>query len=176
MTIRLEALLLGLALGGPAAAAELATVPEVDLARYMGTWHEQANFPMYFQRECARNTKAIYALRDDGRVSVRNECETRDGRMIGASGIARTVGPGGGKLEVRFAPAVLSFLPFVWGDYWIIALDTDYQWAMVATPDRRYLWILSRTKSPSPAIYGHLVDLAESNGFDTDRLIRTEQR
>ena len=49
------------------------------------------------------------------------------------------------KLKVRFAPASLSCLPFVWGDYWIIGLADDYSWAVVGSPDRDYLWILART-------------------------------
>ena len=176
MKLRIVALLSGLAIGGPAVPAELATVPDVDLPRYMGTWHEQANFPMYFQRKCARNTKAIYSLEEGGQVAVRNECETRDGRKIDASGVARRVGNSSSKLEVRFAPSVLSFLPLAWGDYWIIALDADYQWAIVGTPDRKYLWILTRGKNVPPETYQRLVGIAGSKGFDTGKLVRTEQR
>jgi apolipoprotein D and lipocalin family protein len=174
--IRNVALMFGLAISGSAVAAELATVPDVDLSRYMGTWHEQANFPMYFQRNCARNTKAIYSAMEGGQVAIRNECETHDGKTIEASGVARRAGGSSSKLEVRFAPAFLSFLPFVWGDYWIIALDADYQWSIVGTPDKKYLWILSRNKSLSPELYQNLVEIAKSKGFDTGRLVRTEQR
>jgi apolipoprotein D and lipocalin family protein len=176
MRLGTAALLIGLAMGGPAVPAELETVPDVVLSQYMGTWHEQANFPMYFQRKCARNTKATYSLMASGRVAVRNECETRDGQNVAASGVARRLGNSRSKLEVRFAPSVLSFLPFVWGDYWIIALDADYQWSIVATPNRKYLWILTRDKNVSPETYQRLVGIAGSKGFDTGKLIRTEQR
>jgi apolipoprotein D and lipocalin family protein len=72
-----------------------------------------------------------------------------------------------GEAEVRFAPAVLSFLPFVWGDYWIIGLASDYSWAVVGSPDREYLWTLTRSRIIAPA---HLA-AARANGFDTDRLV-----
>jgi apolipoprotein D and lipocalin family protein len=71
---------------------------------------------------------------------------------------------------VRFAPAWLSFLPMVWGNYWVIDLDTDYQLAAVSEPSREYLWILSRTPQVEPAIYAALLDRLKAAGFDTGRL------
>jgi apolipoprotein D and lipocalin family protein len=176
MKLGIAALSVGLAMSGAAIAAELATVSDVDLPRYMGTWHEQANFPMYFQRKCARNTRAIYSLMASGQLAVRNECETRDGGKIAVSGLARKAADSSSKLKVRFAPPALSFLPFVWGDYWIIALDADYQWSIVGTPNRKNLWILTRDKNVSQETYQRLVGIAGSKGFDTGKLIRTEQR
>ena len=169
------ALTLAGTLAGNAAAAEVQTVPKVDLARYMGTWHEQARFPMYFQRKCDSNTTAQYRQRSDGRVDVVNRCDTHDGEQIEARAIARTVDGSNSRLEVRFAPAFLSFLPFVWGDYWIIGLDEDYRWSVVGSPDRKYLWILSRDRQLPAETYQQLVDLAKAQGFDTSRLVRTRQ-
>jgi len=75
---------------------------------------------------------------------------------------------------VRFAPAALSFLPFGWGDYWILGLAGDYSWAVVGSPDRNYLWILARTRElPSPA-FTAAVDVARANGFDAGRLVGTD--
>jgi apolipoprotein D and lipocalin family protein len=75
---------------------------------------------------------------------------------------------------VRFAPAALSFLPFVWGDYWVIGLANDYSWAVVGTPDREYLWILARTATVPDAVFAAATDRARANGFDLARLVRTE--
>jgi apolipoprotein D and lipocalin family protein len=94
-----------------------------------------------------------------------------------AEGVARRAearGPAS-RLKVRFAPAFLSFLPFVWGDYWIVELDQDYRHALVAEPSRRYLWILSRRPEMDEATYGKLTDRAHALGFDTSRLLRTPQ-
>jgi apolipoprotein D and lipocalin family protein len=76
---------------------------------------------------------------------------------------------------VRFAPGFLSFLPFVWGDYWIVELDRDYQYAMVGEPSRKYLWILSRRPEMDEATYAALTGRARDLGFDVSRLVRTPQ-
>ena len=173
MKFLIIALTLAGTLAGTASAAQVQTVPEVDLDRYMGTWYEQARLPMFFQRKCDRNTTAQYAMRPDGRVDVVNRCETYDGEQIEARAVARKVGDSTSRLEVRFAPSFLSFLPFVWGDYWIIGLDPNYRWAVVGSPDRKYLWFLSRDKQIAAETYQQLLALAQAQGFDTARLVRT---
>ena len=81
--------------------------------------------------------------------------------------------PGAGRLEVRFAPAWLSWLPAVWGDYWILKLDRDYEVALVGTPDRDYLWVLSRNPVLDEAALQVELDYARSLGFDVDKVVRT---
>ncbi len=76
---------------------------------------------------------------------------------------------------MRFAPAALSFLPFVWGDYWILGLPDDYAWVVVGTPDRKYLWILARTPALDEARMAAALDIVRANGFDPDRLVMTTQ-
>ena len=76
---------------------------------------------------------------------------------------------------MRFAPAILSFLPAVWGDYWVVGLAPDYSWATVGSPDRKYLWVLGRRPSLGTEAYAGALDAAKTNGFDVARLIRTEQ-
>jgi apolipoprotein D and lipocalin family protein len=152
------------------------TVEAVDLERYAGKWYEIARFPNRFQRDCIGDVAATYARRPDGRIDVTNRCRTADGLTKEARGVARVVdAETNAKLEVRFAPAALSFLPFVWGDYWIIGLDPAYQWAVVGSPDRDYLWILSRTPAVAEADWTTAVGIARAAGFDTGRLVRTRQ-
>lgn len=158
-----------------ASAQEVVPVPSVDLERYVGKWYEQAHLPLFFQRNCVANTTAEYTLREDGRIDVVNQCDNDKGERIEATAIARQVDGSTSKLEVRFAPAFLSFLPMVWGDYWILDLDPDYQWAVVGSPDRKYLWFLTREKSYAQEELDVLVAKAQSMGFDTSRLIRTGQ-
>lgn len=160
----------------PLAATALPNEPTrtLDLARYVGQWHEIAHLPLFFQRHCVDNTTATYTARPDGTLGVHNACRTEDGSMQVADGEARPV-PGGppGALKLRFAPAGLSWLPWVWADYWVIEVDADYQWAVVGSPSRKYLWILSRQPRMNPQLFQNLKDRARQRGYPVDRLVLT---
>ena len=155
----------------PTSSNGLRTVPFLDVARYMGTWYEIAKYPNWFQKKCIGGAKADYSLMSDGRVKVINRCRIEGGGVSEALGVARQVGASTSpKLKVRFAPAWLSFLPFVWGDYWVIELDDDYQLAAVSEPKRKYLWILSRAPKVDPVSYNALLTRLRQKGFDLDKL------
>lgn len=155
---------------------KLRTVPSVDLKRYAGRWYEVARYPNRFEKSCAGDVTAEYALRDDGKVNVINRCRKRDGKTQVAEGVARVINKQtNAQLEVRFAPKFLAFLPFVWGKYYVIDLAPDYSYALVGSPDRKYLWILSRAAQPNEAIFRQASEAARTNGFDPHRLIRTPQ-
>ena len=161
---------------GQAAQGELKTIAALDVPRYMGTWFEIAKFPNRFQRKCVADTRAEYSLQGDGRVKVFNHCKAEGGNTIEAVGLARQVGPATSpRLEVRFAPAWLSFLPFVWGDYWVIDLDAQYRLVAVSEPERQYLWILSRTSHVDPNEYNALLGRLSQKGFDLSKLEITKQ-
>jgi apolipoprotein D and lipocalin family protein len=145
------------------------------LNRYAGDWFETARFPNRFQRQCVGDVRASYTLRADGRVDVVNRCRTAGGQTE-ARGVARVVDEQThARLKVRFAPAWLSWLPPVWGDYWIIGLAPDYSWAVVGDPDRKYLWILARTPDLTDESAAAARAVARDNGFDLERLVRTTQ-
>lgn len=154
----------------------LEVVPDVDLARYVGTWHEIARLPNRFQRQCVGDVTAKYALRDDGRLSVVNACRLADGSIERAEGVARVASSAGpnSKLEVRFAPVWLGWLPLVWGDYWILELASDYRYAVIGTPSRKYFWILARVSHLDEATYAAILVRAAEKGFDTSRVQRTD--
>lgn len=78
------------------------------------------------------------------------------------------------QLRMRFAPAWLSFLPFTWGDYWVIDLAPDYSWVLVGAPSRKYLWILARTPTLEAATTTHLKDKSRSLGFAVENMIDVE--
>lgn len=145
----------------------------VDLERYQGTWFEVARFPNRFQRVCAGDVTATYSLREDGRVEVINRCGKQDGSTATARGVAKRVQGEVAKLKVRFAPSFLSFLPFVWADYWILELATDYSYAVVGSPNRKYLWILSRDPVVDEALYAQLKERLKAQGFPVEQLVRT---
>jgi apolipoprotein D and lipocalin family protein len=160
------------AAGGPAAAPlpELRVVPSVDLARYVGTWYEIASFPQRFQKGCT-GTSATYEIRPDGQVSVVNRCfrDSLAGRETVARGRARIVDRATrAKLKVSF------FWPF-WGDYWIIDLGANYEYAVVGHPSRGDLWILSRTRTLEAGVYDGILDRLRAQGYDLSRLQKTLQ-
>jgi apolipoprotein D and lipocalin family protein len=152
-------------------------VPEVDLDRYAGLWYEVARLPNKFQDFCECCVTATYTPREDGRLTVLNECRATDGEASAVEGEAKLAEDDGptSKLKVRFAPGFLSFLGFVWGDYWVLDLDQDYSRALVGSPDRKYLWVLSREPRMADETYAGLLKKAESMGFEVSRVRRTVQ-
>ncbi len=159
-----------------APSAPLQTIERLDVARYMGTWYEIAKYPNGFQRQCATDTQAQYRPREDGQLDVINRCRQASGERIEAVGRARQIGAADSpKLEVRFAPAWLSWLPMVWGNYWVIDLDPAYQLVAVSEPSREYLWVLSRTPTVDAAAYQALLARLQAQGFDLSKLERTAQ-
>ena len=156
--------------------APLIPISALDVPRYMGTWYEIAKYPNWFQKKCVSHTQAIYRLAGDGQVEVINRCRQDHDEINSIVGRARQVGAASSaQLQVRFAPVWLSFIPAVWGDYWIIDLDPDYQLAAVSEPRREYLWVLSRTPTVNPAAYEALLARLAQQGFDLRRLERTRQ-
>jgi apolipoprotein D and lipocalin family protein len=156
-------------------AAPVRTVALVDLDRYAGDWFEIARFPNRFQRQCLGDVRASYARRPDRRLDVVNRCRTAAGQTE-ARGVARIVDEHTfARLKVRFAPGWLSFLPFVWGDYWIIGLAPDYSWAVVGDPGRDYLWILARVPHLDDESVARARAAARDNGFAVERLVPTPQ-
>lgn len=154
----------------------LPTAASVDLARYAGTWYEIARLPMWFQRHCVDST-AVYTSRPDGAVGVHNECVTDAGGLDQIDGVATVVDP---KTNARLTVVFDNFFARLFGssregNYWIIELDPDYRTSVVGTPDRRYLWILSRTPRLDDAIYQRLVERTRQLGFPVSDLIRAKR-
>ncbi|MGD0160036.1 MAG: lipocalin family protein [Candidatus Bathyarchaeia archaeon] len=146
----------------------LEVVPYVELNKYLGKWYEIAHLPFRFENGCTDIT-ATYSLSKDGNVSVLNEC-LRDGKLKQANGKAKVVDKNSGaKLKVTF------FWPFS-ADYWIIDLGNDYDYAVVGTPNRKYLWILSRTPQMDDNLFSQLVESVKSKGFDINKLIKTSHK
>lgn len=166
---------LGIAAGQDSARTPVRPVAHVELARYAGRWHEIARFPNRFQAKCAGETTADYELLADGGIRVVNACRRADGKITRVEGRARLARSGGptSVLKVRFAPRFLSFLPFVWGDYWILDLTEDYGAALVGSPDRVYLWVLARSPVLDERTYHRLVSAAKAQGFDVSRLVKS---
>jgi apolipoprotein D and lipocalin family protein len=154
----------------------LPTISQVDLARYAGTWYEIARLPMWFQRHCV-DSKAIYSTRPGGKIGVHNECITDTGGIDQVDGMATVVDQEtNARLQVVFENWFARlFGSSRMGNYWILDLDPDYRTSLVGTPDRRYLWILSRSPHLDESTYQHLVERAHQLGFPVSDLIRTQR-
>jgi len=151
------------------AGVPLETVSGVDLDRYAGTWHEIARLPNRFQKHCVADVTAEYRLRDDGRIDVLNRCRDANGEYDQANGVARVVDPATrSKLEVSFVS--LFGWQLFWGDYWIIDLDPDYQHVVIATPSRRYAWVLARAQTLSSSTREQVQQVLRSAGYDPAEL------
>jgi len=148
---------------------ELAVVSSVDLSLYAGRWYEIARLPNRFEKKCADSVTATYSLRTDGKIEVVNRCRKSSGEYTTAQGKAKIVDKKtNAKLKVTF------FWPF-YGDYWILDLGANYEYAVVGDPSRKYLWILSRTPQIEEALYQQLLASMAARGFKTELMIRTPQ-
>ena len=149
------------------------TVGDFDIEKYAGKWYQIAYLPNRFQSMCAKETQAEYTVLAD-HLKVINSCRDDNSVLHVAEGVARigTKYRDPAKLEVRFAPDWLSFLPLVWGDYWVLDIDRLYTSVLVGSPDYRFLWILARETSISSEKYQELVEKAGRLGFDVSRLVR----
>lgn len=148
----------------------LETVPNVDLKKYTGKWFEIASFPQYFQKGC-NCTTAEYTLSDKGFVIVENRCskDSINGKQSYIKGKAFVdENSGNAKLKVQF------FWPFK-GKYWIIDLADDYSYAVVGHPNRKYLWILSRTPTMNDTVYQQIISKIKEKGFDISKIKITKQ-
>jgi len=146
------------------------TVKEVDLEKYIGTWYEIARYPHSFEKGLVGVT-ATYSFRKDGKIKVVNKGFKNS--LNGEEDIAI------GKAKVPDyndkAKLKVSFFWIFYGDYYIMELDDDYQWAVIGSSSDKYLWILSRTPKMEESVYNMLIQRIEKRGYNLDKLIKVEQ-
>ncbi len=147
------------------------TVKELDLKKYLGTWYEIARYPHSFEKELVGVT-ATYSLRPDGKIKVVNKGykKTLNGEMKEAIGKA--------KIPNLKEPAKLkvSFFWIFYADYYVLELDSEYQWAIIGSKSPNYLWILSRKAQINDELYQSLLEKIEKRGYKLDKLIKVEQK
>lgn len=164
------------ALSAQAMAADVKAVEKIDLDKYLGAWVEIASIPQFFQRKCVRDTKATYSATDNSLIKVENVCTRDDGSREKAEGRARRVDiESPAKLEVTFIELFGEYRFWVSGGYWVIALDGDYQWAVVGHPSRRFGWVLARDKRLSAVALAEIIGRIKSQGYDACDFVVTPQ-
>ncbi|HMN48936.1 MAG TPA: lipocalin family protein [Ignavibacteriaceae bacterium] len=141
------------------------TVKYVDIKKYAGLWYEIAKIPNRFQKQCVKGTTALYELKENGEIRVINSCYDKDNELDKTEGVARIVdNKSNAKLEVSFF-SILGWRP-IWGDYWIIGLDENYQWAIIGTQNRKYGWILSRTSKLDETTMNKIFEILKDQGYN----------
>ena len=157
-------------------AADVKPVDKIDLDRYLGTWVEIASIPQFFQRKCVRDTKATYSAAENALIKVENVCTRDDGTREKAEGRARRVDPESpAKLEVTFMELFGEYRFWVSGGYWVVALDANYEWAVVGHPSRRFGWVLARDRRLSPVALAEIIGRIKSQGYDACEFVVTPQ-
>ncbi|MUP14225.1 lipocalin [Ancylomarina euxinus] len=147
-------------------------VEQLDIQKYLGTWYEIARYDHRFERGLVGVT-ADYSIRDDGKIKVINSGykDSLDGKFSQAVGKAKIPNP-----EKAPAKLKVSFFLFFYGDYFVMELDKDYQWAVIGSSSDKYLWILSRTSEMHTELYNELLNRLEKRGYNVSGLIEVEQK
>ncbi|MDE2609227.1 MAG: lipocalin family protein [Burkholderiales bacterium] len=163
----------------PASAAVMSVHPvdAVDMARLQGKWYEIARYPNFFERRCARSITDDLKLLPSGQMHIISLCKKSDGSSDSTSGVARPAAatPNVARFEASFAPPWLNWVPWLWNDFWVVALDSDYHYVAIADPSRDHLWILSRTAQLDDDSYHQVVAQLRAQNFDIDKLVLTPQ-
>lgn len=146
-------------------------VQELDIEKYLGTWYEIARFDHSFERGL-QGVKANYTLRKDGKIKVINSGYkgSLSGKYAEAIGKAKIPNP-------KSEPAKLkvSFFWIFYGDYFVLELDKNYQWAVIGSSSDKYLWILCRTPQMETSTYAMLIENLENRGYKVNKLIKVKQ-
>ncbi|KAJ4458319.1 putative membrane protein [Paratrimastix pyriformis] len=150
-------------------ATKVKSVPRVDLDRYTGKWFEIFRMPFFFEKLCVSDVTAEYQLMNRNRISIVNSCTKANGKRNVARAVGTVVpGSNGARLKV-------SFWRPMKGDYWVIGLHPEYQWALVGEPKGKYLWLLSRTPTLPQEEIDKALQMAKDQGYDIQKLIWTKQ-
>jgi apolipoprotein D and lipocalin family protein len=135
------------------------------IERYLGKWYEIARLDFKYEKDL-NNTTAEYSLNTNGTIKVDNKgYNIKKGEWKQAIGKAKFVGNDNtAMLKVSF------FGPFYSG-YNVIALESDYRYALIAGASLKYLWILSRETSIPEEIKNKYLKIAKDFGYNTSDLL-----
>ena len=147
-------------------------VKELNIERYLGEWYEIARFDHRFERGLV-GVSANYSLRDDGKIKVVNSGykDSLNGKFSQAVGKAKIPNPASEPAKLK-----VSFFWFFYGDYFVLELDEDYQWAVIGSSSDKYLWILSRSPQMNDELYQQILKGLTQRGYNVRQLIKVNQK
>jgi len=147
-------------------------VAALDVQKYLGTWYEIARYDHSFERGLVGVT-ANYSLLADGKIKVINSGykNSLDGKFSQAVGKAKIPNPANEPAKLK-----VSFFLFFYGDYFVLEVDREYQWALIGSSSDKYLWILSRKPQMEEELYNELLEKLQKRGYDVSKLIKVEQK
>lgn len=143
-------------------------VKSFEKEKYLGKWYEIARMDFRFERNL-NNTTANYSVNSDGSIKVVNrgynyvKKEWKE-----AVGKAKFVG------DEKTAMLKVSFFGPFYGAYNVIALDSEYKYALIAGKNLDYLWILSRETILPDSVKNNYLEIAKGLGYDTSKLLWIE--
>ena len=130
---------------------DLKPAGEIDLKTFAGTWYEISRLPNPVDSDLY-NVSITYVRKKENKLRETLKGDKIDKETVKVrsnlsyEGEGRINGPMGGK-------------------YILLAIDKKLQYCMMGTPDRKYLWILSRKKTMENNTYNMLVSKADKLGF-----------
>ena len=156
----------------PKSMIDKTVVKELNLEKYLGTWYEIAHYDHRFERDLVGVT-AEYSIREDGKIKVVNSGYkgSLSGKFSTATGKAKIPDPLNDPAKLK-----VSFFWFFYGDYYVLELDKNYQWAIIGSSSDKYLWILSRTPQVDEGVYNTLLEKIEKRGYEISDLIKVVQK
>lgn len=146
-------------------------VAHLDVSNLAGDWYEVASTGTWWHRRCVADTRYAFDLPQRGSLRATSVCSTREG-VARFRGRLRAGRSGGGRLSIRFTPAVFAWLPATWSDFWVLDAGADLAWLLVGDNRRERLLVLSRAVSLDEAAFAQALAAARRQGYDPDRLAR----
>ncbi|HEV2619219.1 MAG TPA: lipocalin family protein [Acidobacteriaceae bacterium] len=158
-----------IAIAAPALAQSLSAVPRLDPNQLQGSYYVIARYPIKREKLCLGKELVLFALGDKKRsIQMVTSCQVKSDNTNAWNASGKLSKAGDGKIKLGW------IWPFT-TRYWILDLAPDASWALAANPNRKSLWILSRSAAMSPDVLANIESTASAQGFRTAKLVQINQ-
>jgi apolipoprotein D and lipocalin family protein len=142
----------------------------IDYKLYQGKWYEVARLPNPIEDGLTCITMT-YEYHEEGVMTVTNKGQNKNDAqdiktLSGRAWIPDVKEPK--KIKIQFIWPVTR-------DYVLLHIDEIKGYAVLGSPAKHQLWILSRTPLVSEEDMLSLVKIAQKNEYNTDNLVRVDQ-